>query len=265
MFDDIASDWKNKRKNPWTPFVELLTPLITQWMHSLPPSDPNHLIFVDLGAGSGRHSEFFSQYCRRLVELDQSRPMLRKNGSSSEKLQADLTALPFRPNSIDGLLAVASLHHIPGHSNRESVITTMNSIVRARGFVCITVWRFKQKKFMDLYRDHLARMSSFSPDPSSGLNASSGMKSYSKSDLASKVVSVQEFGDVEVPWKLSQKTGNITVQRFYHLFRAVEFRKLMRGFSNRYIVSFGSGDKKKKNKNKNKNNFFFFGLRQALK
>ncbi|MHA1674889.1 MAG: class I SAM-dependent methyltransferase [Promethearchaeota archaeon] len=259
MFDDIASDWKNKRKNPWTPFVNLFTPSISRWMQSYQSSDPNHLLFVDLGSGSGRHSDFFSQYCSRLVDLDQSRPMIRKNGSSSEKLQADLTALPFRPKSIDGLLAVASLHHIPGFSNRKKTIMAMDSIVRAGGFVCITVWRFKQKKFMDLYREYLHQL------------CASCVKSFSKLDSDFKLDSLQEFGDVEVPWKLSQKSGNVTVQRFYHLFRAVEFRKLVRGFSHRHIVSFGPGDKKNNNNNNNNNNknnktnFFFFGLKQASK
>ncbi|MHA1611900.1 MAG: class I SAM-dependent methyltransferase [Promethearchaeota archaeon] len=267
MFDDIASDWNNKRKHPWTPFVNLLTPLISQWKHSYPSSDPNHLLFVDLGAGSGRHSEFLSQHCHRLVELDQSRPMLRKNGSSSEKLQADLTALPFRPESVDGLLAIASLHHVAKQAIREEVISTMDSIVRDRGFVCITVWRFRQKKFMDIYRDHLERSSFTSQGSLTGLNSLTHLDSSSRLDSSSHLETSSnvaiEIGDVEVPWKLSQKSGTITVQRFYHLFRAVEFRKLMRRFSQRHFYSFGSGDKK--NKKINKNNFFFFGLRQALK
>ena len=173
MFDDIASDWKNKRMYAWTPFAELLIPLLSQWMRSRPSLDPNHLIFADLGAGSGRHSEFFLQYCQRLIELDQSRPMLSKNGSPSDKLQADLTALPFRPESVDGLLAVASLHHISGMSNREDIITNMNSMVHVKGFVCITVWRFKQKRFMDLYRDHLHRSCSSCVKPLAGLNSAS--------------------------------------------------------------------------------------------
>ena len=243
MFDDIASDWKNKRNRVWTPFVDLFIPLISQWMQSRSLSDPNHLLFVDLGAGSGRHSEFFSQYCQRLIELDQSRPMLRKNRSPSEKLQADLTALPFRPESIDGLLAVASLHHISGMINREDIITNMNSMVHVKGFVCITVWRFKQKRFMDLYRDYLHRSCSSCLKPLSSLNS------------ASKQVMIPEFGDVEVPWNISQKSGNITVQRLYHLFRGVEFRKLLRRFSHRHIVSFGSSDQK--------TNFFFFGQKYA--
>ena len=147
MFDDIAHDWKRKRNYPWKPFEKIIKKWIPIWnkKYSLPSQS---LLFLDLGAGSGRHSALFLKYAHRLIDLDISSAMLKLNESSSLKVQASINQLPFREDVFDGIFSVAALHHIKGKDNRNQVRKDMIRVGRKRGLICFTVWRFYQKKLI---------------------------------------------------------------------------------------------------------------------
>jgi len=225
MFDEIASDWANKRSREWRPFVEIIEPWIDKWVQNYPHDENFPYIFIDLGCGSGRHSDFFQKFCMKLIDLDESREMLKKNHSKSIKIQAQMNQLPFRNSSFDGIFSVASLHHLKTSKERNNTIMEINRIGRRNAIVSITVWRFYQKKFMKQFLDQLSR--SFEDKKDS------------------------EIGDVIVPWTISQKGVEKKIERFYHLFRVVEFRRLMSVFEKFQNSTMGKG--------KNKSNFIFVG------
>ena len=53
MFDEIASDWAQKRSREWKPFVEIIEPWIDKWVQNYTHDENLPLIFIDLGCGSG--------------------------------------------------------------------------------------------------------------------------------------------------------------------------------------------------------------------
>ncbi len=224
-FDEISSDWAKKRSKEWKPFVEITEPWMVKWIQNYTNDDNFPLIFIDLGCGSGRHSDFFQKFCKKLIDLDESREMLKKNHSKSIKIQAQMNSLPFRNSSFDGVFSVASLHHLKTSKDRSNTIMEINRIGRRNSIVSITVWRFYQKKFMKQFLDQLSR--SFEDKKDS------------------------EIGDVIVPWTVSQKGIEKKIERFYHLFRVVEFRRLMSTFEKFQNSTMGKG--------KNKSNFIFVG------
>ncbi|QEE16474.1 class I SAM-dependent methyltransferase [Promethearchaeum syntrophicum] len=225
MFDEIASDWAKKRSREWKPFVVILEPRIEKWGHYFTNERDFPFIFIDLGCGSGRHSDFFQNHCKKLIDLDESREMLKKNRSKSIKIQAQMDSLPFRNSSFDGIFSIASLHHLRSLKERHNTIMEINRIGRRNALVSITVWRFYQKKFLKQFLEQL--------------NNSFDIKDNS------------EIGDVIVPWIVSQKGGEKKIERFYHLFRVVEFRRLMSKFEKIHKSTMGKGKKK--------DNFIFIG------
>ena len=225
MFDAIASDWKKKRSREWRPFVEIIEPCIDKWIQNYIKDVNLPLIFIDLGCGSGRHSGFFQKYCKQLIDLDESREMLKKNHSKSIKIQAQMNSLPFRDSTFDGIFSVASLHHLKSLKERNNTIMEIDRIGRRNALVSITVWRFYQKKFMKQFLEHLNRF-------------------FEEKDNS-------EIGDVMVPWTVSEKGVEKKIERFYHLFRVVEFRQLMSKFEKLLKSTMGKG--------KNKDNFIFIG------
>ena len=225
MFDAIASDWKKKRSREWRPYVEIIEPYLDNLILNYTKEDNLPLIFIDLGCGSGRHSDFFQKFCNRLIDLDESREMLKINPSKSIKIQAQMNSLPFRNSSFDGIFSVASLHHLKSLKARNTTIMEIERIGKSNALISITVWRFYQKKFIKQYFDQLNR--SF------------------------EIKDTSEIGNVIVPWTVSQNGVEKKIERFYHLFRVVEFRRLMTQFEKILKSTMGKG--------KNKDNFIFIG------
>jgi tRNA (uracil-5-)-methyltransferase TRM9 len=225
LFDKIAADWARKRKKPWEPFIELFESNILKLKSKKTPHFlSNQSLFVDLGAGSGRHSKFFQKYCDRLIELDESREMLRLNTDNKMKIQASMESLPFRKNTFSGVFSIAALHHVKELKSREKCISEIIRVGKKSAFVSITVWRFYQKKFKLQFLDQIKQC----PPLKQG-----------------------KTGDVIVPWTVSKKGENLTIDRFYHLFRGGEFRSLLKRFEMVSFCSMGKGDAK--------DNFYFFG------
>ncbi|RLI63395.1 MAG: hypothetical protein DRO88_10000 [Promethearchaeia archaeon] len=225
MFDEIASDWANKRSKEWTPFIEIIRPKLNKWVLNYCNENGSPDIFIDLGSGSGRHSSFFMGFCKILIDLDESREMLKNNFTQSIKIQANMRFIPFRDNSFDGIFSIASFHHLRSSEERKNVIEEIIRIGKINALVSITVWRFYQKKFIKQFLNQFHR--------------SFGDNMHDK------------IGDVVVPWTISQKGNVKRVKRFYHLFRVVEFNRLISKFNIIHKSTMGKGGKK--------DNFIFIG------
>jgi SAM-dependent methyltransferase len=230
MFDQIAKDWKQKRQHPWKPFTDLASKWISIWQSKYSFAKESSL-FLDLGAGSGRHSQFLLTFCTRLIDLDISLPMIKLNTSRSIKIQSSLDFLPFRENVFDGMFSIAALHHIKGKNNREKVRDEIQYIGKINSLICFSVWRFYQKKFIDEYYRQFQELSF-------------------KVDKVDKF----EFGDTIIPWTLSHQPKKQIIERFYHLFRASEFHLFRRPFRKLYQGLMGNREEK--------TNFIFFGENQ---
>jgi SAM-dependent methyltransferase len=230
MFDRIASDWKEVRNEAWKPFIALAEPWIMKWIeHNKNPTSDRDFYFLDIGSGTGRHVSFFQQFGKRLIELDASREMIKLDISLSPKIQGSMEFLPFRSHIFDGIFSIASIHHVTPKLARNTVIDDIIRIGLPGSLVIITVWRFFQPKFKKEYINQLSQIS-FTPG---------------------SVKVNQEFGDVLVPWTL-KSNRNEKVMRFYHLFRATEFRQLINPFKQWQRCSMGNRS--------NRENFFFVGV-----
>ncbi|MFC1850841.1 class I SAM-dependent methyltransferase [candidate division CSSED10-310 bacterium] len=77
-------------------------------------------LYLDFGAGSGWIAEWLNQLGYKTIALDISLDMLRiarerqhKVANKTSLVVADGEALPFKPESFDGIICVNSFHHLP--------------------------------------------------------------------------------------------------------------------------------------------------------
>jgi len=71
-------------------------------------------VVVDVGSGTGEFAHMLSRKSRFPVALDIEREYLRKlNEPGIEKIRADAQHLPFREESVDAVLAISLLEHLP--------------------------------------------------------------------------------------------------------------------------------------------------------
>jgi len=116
--------------------------------------------FVDLGCGSGAFAQAWGQTGRRglYLGLDFSPALLEEaRQAAAEKnypgleihfVQADLSRpdwsdlIPKEP-PLDGALAFAVLHHIPGAASRRRLLGQIRHLLKPGGVFVLSVWQFQ--------------------------------------------------------------------------------------------------------------------------
>ena len=193
-YNDIAAEFDITRYKPWPQTVEFINDF------------PENSLILDLGCGNGRNMVYIkSLSCGyKVIGLDLSVRMLRlaKNklgtqdfNKDSEFILGDVIKLPFRDSVFDGIIFVATLHHLPSSEQRLASVLELERCLKPGGKGFIGVWDFEQERFADELKKQLKE------PPTRG-----------------------EFGDVLVPW--TGKRGGIH-QRFYHLFYKNELEELL--------------------------------------
>ncbi|MEM0466762.1 MAG: class I SAM-dependent methyltransferase [Candidatus Thermoplasmatota archaeon] len=184
-WDTIAYSFDTTRQKPWQIVLDFLQTL------------PHSASVIDLGCGNGRHLLACAQHCTSVVGFDISRNLLSIAREKTQKLHnpntffvhGTVTCLPFKDNSFDGVLFIASLHNIKGKNKRKHALRELHRILKPGGIGLISVWSRWQKN----YRFYFFKELFFQTQ--------------------------REFGDIEIPWK--QHTTQIS--RFYHLYGQHEF------------------------------------------
>ena len=242
-YDNFALDYDLKRRKPWKPLEDFVSYL----------KEKNYSfngINLDLGCANGRHFKLFKNLKNKIVGIDNSFDFLKiaslnlrdpnqyekRDSYNIQTILADVRYLPLRPNVIQNMFSIATIHHIKGKDARKKVLGQMHELTRENGFILLTVWRKWQKKYKKIFIvDKIKRMSN---------------PRYKKKQ---KEKGLDEFGDKIIPWTVS--STNITHGRFYHFFSKRELKRLIRKFQIKELKIAGGST--------GKDNFFL--LAQRLK
>jgi SAM-dependent methyltransferase len=228
MYDKIAEDYDRKKKSQWKSLEIFLEYLLER----------NYIfkgISADLGCGNARNFSLFFNETSKLIGIDNSIKMLtsaRKNIASkcnmrysSQFILADMTALPFRDKVLDTIFSIASLHHVNTSNLRSVVLSQIFQILTDGGYFLLTVWRRYQKRFRKHFiMDYIKR--AFYPP-------------YAQLQVEARLL---EFGDINVPWKSSEKIA--PQMRFYHLFTKKELSYSLCNFKMREYIKLGGPNKR---------------------
>ncbi|RJO62210.1 MAG: class I SAM-dependent methyltransferase [Dehalococcoidia bacterium] len=141
-FDAIAPAWYNIRHH--TIFKVELEALSQRWGKG---------DLLNLGCGHGADFlPFKSEF--KLFGVDYSAGMLQlarkfaqKHGFEVKLSQADLRQLPYPNACFDWAIAVASLHHLKGHSAQLKALVELRRVLNPGGEAFVTVWNKWQPRF----------------------------------------------------------------------------------------------------------------------
>jgi ubiquinone/menaquinone biosynthesis C-methylase UbiE len=141
-FDVIAPAWYNFRHH--TIFKAELDALACRWKRGK---------LLNLGCGHGADFLPFKNdfelygvdYSKGMLE--QAKRFAHKHGFNASLTQADLRALPYANNSFEQSIAVATYHHIKGHSAQLKALSELYRILKPGGEAFITVWNRCQRRF----------------------------------------------------------------------------------------------------------------------
>jgi len=200
VYDAIAEGFQHLRSRPWS---------VVSKLHGC-----RHV--VDAGCGVGTQLIPLLKQGAYGVCLDVSNSMLIKAKERLGKaglvnyvdlIQGDTEYLPFRDSSIECLLSIATIHHLPSKS-RINALREIERVLKVGGRALITVWSLYQPKFLvKLLINMLKYLIRLTPSPK----------------------------DFLVPWRHRGKT----YLRYYHLFTKGELRKLITKSTNLKIIDYG--------------------------
>ncbi len=152
VFDGIAPGWYNRRH--WTIFRRELDELAARWGKGS---------LLNIGCGHGADFlPFTSNF--KLHGLDFSKEMLSfalkyssKFKFSTRLIQADAVYLPYKSETFDTAIAVATYHHIRGMEKRREAFAELFRVLKPGGEAFITVWNRWQPGFWLRSKDSYVR------------------------------------------------------------------------------------------------------------
>lgn len=134
----IADDFSRAREKPW----EEIRFLFKDYL------GPGEKV-LDLGCGNGRFFPFFFEKRAEYCGLDFSEKLIEiaKNNYPGEIFQTgDALNLPYPENFFDKVYSVATLHHIPSKELRAQFLKEIKKVLKPKGILILTVWKFHQLK-----------------------------------------------------------------------------------------------------------------------
>jgi tRNA (uracil-5-)-methyltransferase TRM9 len=134
----IAEEFSSKRVGPWEETRFLFEDYLI----------PGEKV-LDVGCGNGRYFIFTKDKKVDYFGIDSSEKLIQiaKNNYPEGKFQVgDAFNLPFPNNFFDKVYSIAVLHQIPSEGLRLQFLDEVKRILKSRGLMILTVWKFHTLK-----------------------------------------------------------------------------------------------------------------------
>lgn len=172
-YKPIAQSFNKTRRNPWAWQQQFLNRI-------------GNGFYYDIGCGGGRllnkYNSIGVDSCPEFVNI------VKDKGFNV--VLNDMTDLPFRDNSADAIICIASFHHLSTLKRRYNALLEMKRVLKPDGIILISVWSKNQPKDTE------------------------EKKKFPK------------YGDVIVPWM--DKYKNVVCERYYYIFQLDEIEKIFK-------------------------------------
>ena len=179
-YDTIAKYFSDTRVYTW------------KWTDKFINNLEDKSFILDIGSGNGRNTRYNNHF---IIGLDISFQQLKMNNKYSNDIHANMINIPFKNNTFNSIISIASFHHLKNEIERINCLREMHRILTKNGKILLSVWSINQ------------------PD-----KTKRKFKSY---------------GDTIVNWNTNRKDdlGNfIIIPRYYYIFNLDELKNLICNF-----------------------------------
>jgi tRNA (uracil-5-)-methyltransferase TRM9 len=105
----------------------------------------SNAIILDIGCGNGKYMKYRNDLIIKGVDISIELVKIC-NKKGLDVIHGTMTDLQFDDNSFDGLLAVASYHHLNNDEDRKKTLDEMYRVLKIGGLCFIEVWAKEQPK-----------------------------------------------------------------------------------------------------------------------
>lgn len=199
-YSEISSRYSKLKTKPWKDFQAYLSSLEEKIV--LPKSG----ILLDVGSGNGRNLILFQKEDYNLIASDLSFSLLSSlvplPAQKTQIVNNDMRLQPFKKNSTDFVLLIASIHHLRKKKDMIKALDEIGLILKNEGYLIMSCWRrwkrsTRTKMIMDLLLFPFKKIANYR----------------------------WQHGDILLPWYDEKK--KVVARRYYHLFTKRELMKLL--------------------------------------
>ena len=130
IYENIANNFSEKRMTKW------------DWIDSFIYSFQKHATLLDLGCGSGRNMEYpnYNFYgidnCINFINIAKNKNL--------NVLLSDMINIPFNNNTFDGIMLIASFHHLSTIERRHDCLKELKRTLNINGKILLSIWSINQ-------------------------------------------------------------------------------------------------------------------------
>jgi SAM-dependent methyltransferase len=130
VYDRIAHHFNNTRIYQW------------KWVTEFLNSVENSCIVYDIGCGNGRNMDnnrllmYGIDSCKSFVKMCTQKGL--------NVFEACMTSLPFRSESADAIICIASFHHLKTVEERLNSLKEMKRVLKKNGTILLSIWSIQQ-------------------------------------------------------------------------------------------------------------------------
>ena len=131
VYNQIAEDFSEKRFSSWN------------WIDSFLNSFQKNKMILDLGCGNGRN---MTKKDLNFIGIDNCHNFVnicKKKGLSV--LECDMANIPLPEQIFDGIISIASFHHLATEERRKQTLMEMKRMLKDDGKILLSIWSIDQR------------------------------------------------------------------------------------------------------------------------
>ena len=131
IYNEISNRFDISRFRIW--------PCVKKFLDSFPSSS----ILLDVGCGNGKNMLYRTDLNFKGIDFSIKLVEICKN-KNLDVIESSMTNIPFDNNHFDGVIVIASYHHLSNDDERKQTLDELYRVVKSDGKILIVVWAMEQ-------------------------------------------------------------------------------------------------------------------------
>ena len=131
FYDLIADEFDKTRIRLWG--------CVTSFLDAFPANSK----ILDIGCGNGKYMNYRIDLLMKGIDISANLVDICTN-KGFDVIKGSMTDMPFPDNSFDGIICVASYHHLDNDEDRKKTLDEIYRVLRKDGTAFIEVWGKEQ-------------------------------------------------------------------------------------------------------------------------
>ena len=131
IYNNIANRFDISRVRIW--------PCVKKFLDTF----PSESLLLDVGCGNGKNMLYRSDLNFKGIDFSIKLVEICKN-KNLDVIESSMTNLPFNNNYFDGIIVIASYHHLSNDSERKQTLDELYRTIKPGGQILIVVWAMEQ-------------------------------------------------------------------------------------------------------------------------